>query len=171
MHHGRILGLAMLLGFTTQTASAQQSGCDFNAGFTAFDFWVGSWDVTDNTTGNVAGSNRIEKIEAGCVVMEHWTSVGGGTGTSLNYYNPVTDVWRQLWVSAGRYSIDIVGGLQNGAMVLTGELHNFVGNSSIPFRGTWTPQDDGSVRQFFEQFNAETNVWDPWFDGRYVRTE
>lgn len=160
------LGVLVLnFGFSS---SAQQAGCDFDPGFAAFDFWVGEWDVFDNSSGNLAGSNSIRKLEQGCLVHESWTSAAGGTGTSVNYFNPVTEQWRQLWISAGRYAIDIAGNLDNGSMVLSGSIYYYSG-SELPFRGTWTPADDGSVRQFFEQFNPETKAWDVWFDGRYVK--
>lgn len=166
----RIAALLVSLCCAVPAVFAQQGGCEGPPGFSDFDFWIGSWDVTDFVTGRVAGSNRIEKIEAGCVVMEHWTGAAGGTGTSLNYLNPVTGQWRQLWVSAGRYAIDIAGGIESGAMVLTGQIFTYPDNSAVDFRGTWTPQEDGSVRQFFEQYNAGTDNWDTWFDGRYVRS-
>jgi hypothetical protein len=71
-------------------------------------------------------------------------------------------------VSAGEYAIDIAGGLVDGSVVLLGEIYNYGSNETFDFRGTWTPNNDGSVRQFFEQYNDETEMWDPWFDGRYV---
>jgi hypothetical protein len=100
--------------------------------------------------------------------METWAGAGGSSGISINYYNPVRDEWRQLWVSAGEYAIDIVGGLVDGSMVLVGEIYNYASNETYDFRGSWTPNDNGSVRQFFEQYNDETEIWDPWFDGLYV---
>jgi len=160
----------MLVIFAPTASYAQNSGCDFDTGFAAFDFWLGEWTVFDSVADRLAGTNSIQKQEQGCLVMEKWTSVNGGTGTSLNYYNPLTQEWRQLWVSAGRYSIDIVGGLQDESMQLLGNIYYFTGEVN-QFRGTWTPAEDGSVRQFFEQFNAETGEWDVWFDGRYVRAD
>lgn len=152
------------------SAWSQSTGCAELPGFADFNFWVGEWEVFDNNTGNKAGENSIQPMEAGCLLMERWTSINGGTGTSMNYFNPVTGEWRQLWVSAGRYSIDIVGGLRNGSMVLEGSIYNF-GGAVWNFRGTWTPNADGSVRQFFEQFNHDSEVWEPWFDGRYVKKQ
>ncbi|PCJ23428.1 MAG: hypothetical protein COA96_11805 [SAR86 cluster bacterium] len=149
---------------------AQQTGCEGEADFEAFNFWLGEWDVTDITTGKLAGSNVIKQMEGGCMLLESWTSGSGGTGTSVNYYNPVRKEWRQLWISQGRYSIDIAGGIKEGSMVLTGKIYNFAGGDA-DFRGTWTPAEDGSVRQFFEQYNDETESWDAWFDGRYVRKQ
>ncbi len=149
---------------------AQNQSCTSEEGFSAFDFWVGKWDVYVNNSNNSnqVGTNTIEKLEGGCALMETWTGAGGSSGISLNYYNSVRDEWRQLWVSAGEYAIDIVGGLTDGSMVLLGEIYNYGNNETFDFRGTWTPNGDGSVRQFFEQYSAETQTWNPWFDGRYV---
>ena len=114
------------------------------------------------------GENRITKVEAGCLVLEQWTSVRGNTGQSYNYYDPVTKKWRQVWVSIGM-SIDYEGGLRaDGAMVLVGEIHYHNGNR-FPFRGTWTPMADGTVRQHFEQFDPKKDEWADWFIGIYRR--
>lgn len=149
---------------------SQQVGCDFDAGFRAFDFWAGEWDVIDNVTGNHSGTNTIQKMENGCMLMESWVSSRGSTGTSVNYYNPLTKQWRQLWISEGRYSIDIVGNIEDGAMVLEGSIYYFQG-SIAKFRGRWSQNDDGSVRQMFEQHDSETDSWNVWADLNYVRTE
>ncbi|MCG8414999.1 MAG: hypothetical protein MI746_12340 [Pseudomonadales bacterium] len=165
----RLFSLTLCTLLAIPHANAQQAGCQDLAGFSDFDFWVGEWEVFDNNTGNRAGENSIVKMEDGCMLMESWSGGGGATtGTSINYYNSVTREWRQVWVSGGAYAIDIVGGLRGESMVLEGSIYNFAG-AVWNFRGTWTPNADGSVRQFFEQFNHDTEEWAPWFDGRYVR--
>jgi hypothetical protein len=179
MYHLRtiaaIVSWTMVTLLTTPTMVVGQSQppptvCQDEDAFHAFDFWVGQWDVYDNTNGKLAGHNRIESQEANCVLVEHWTSVSGGTGMSMNYYDAVTEQWRQVWVANG-YAIDIVGGLDDaGAMVLVGEIHTYAQHQSSPFRGTWTPSHDGTVRQLFEQQDAQ-GVWQTWFDGRYARQE
>lgn len=149
-------------------SSAQRSdlGCNGEAGFADFDFWVGEWTVFDVGTGEQVGRNIIAKEEAGCMLVERWTSSDGVTGTSINYYNPVLDEWRQVWISAGRYSIDMSGGLEDGIMVLTGTAYYYNGTQG-DIRGSWSENTDGSVRQFFEQKN-QSDEWLPWFEGRYV---
>lgn len=144
--------------------------CQTDDNFRAFDFWQGYWEVTPWAGGPVGGHNKIEAVENGCALMESWTNSQGGTGRSLNFYNPNTGKWRQVWVATG-YSIDIEGGLKDGAMALEGSIFYYGQKNTVPFKGTWTPQDDGSVRQFFEQWNPETKEWAVWFDGRYVRTD
>lgn len=178
MHHVRTTAatafVAVVLLLTAARAAVGQTQqpptvCQDEAAFHDFDFWVGEWDVYNNANGNRAGRNRIEAQESGCVLVERWTATSGGTGMSINYYDMVTDEWRQVWVANG-YSIDIVGGLdEDGSMVLVGEIHNYAQQQSFPFRGTWTPNADGTVRQLFEQQNPGTGVWQVWFDGRYER--
>jgi len=158
---------------TTEATTAQQgpnrSVCETDENFRAFDFWIGDWDVTANNGGQFAGTNSITVIEGGCALLETWKGQSGTSGISTNHYNPNTGKWRQLWLSAGAYSIDYEGGLINGAMAMQGEIHYYGNGNSFPFRGTWTPRDDGTVRQHFEQYNPETQEWATWFDGIYTR--
>ncbi len=140
--------------------------CEYDDRFRQFDFWIGHWEVT-GAKGQVAGTNKIEKAENGCMLLEQWTGASGGTGTSMNYYDTAKGKWVQVWVAAAGYTIHIEGGLEDGKMVLTGELT--AGDTATPFRGTWTPLSDGRVRQFFEQSTDEGKTWTPWFDGYYAR--
>lgn len=160
-----------LFAFTAPATAQSAFSCNDAPGFHDFDFWLGDWSVSDRATGKHAGKNRIEAIEANCALVETWAGNGGSTGMSLNLYNPVTARWRQVWVSAGGYSIDIEGGLKDGAMVLEGTIFYYGQKATIPFRGTWTAEADGSVRQYFQQYDAKTSVWNDWFDGRYERVK
>lgn len=138
-----------------------------------FDFWLGEWKVTQvggAGDGQVAGRNAITSEEGGCLILEKWTNAAGGTGQSYNFYDPGREEWRQIWVSAGAV-IDYAGGLNEaGEMVLEGEIRNH-GGPTAPFRGVWTPNEDGSVRQHFEQYDAESEQWRTWFTGMYRRAE
>ena len=144
--------------------------CESATGFSEFDFWLGEWDVYSNDDARqLQGSNIITKHHKNCLIMENWTSAQGGTGGSMNYFDPVEDHWRQLWV-AGGYSIDYTGGLnESGAMLLNGKINYYNTGKSQAFRGTWTPNADGSVRQFFEQQDPESQQWSVWFDGLYIK--
>lgn len=158
------------MGSSAAPASAQAppvAPCEAGGRYADFDFWVGEWDVTV-PDGRRAGTNHIEKVERGCLLVERWTGAAGGTGMSMNYYDPAKARWLQLWVSSNGVVIEIEGGLRGGSMVLDGELINADGTSQ-PFRGTWTPNTDGSVRQHFEISEDEGRTWSTWFDGRYVR--
>ncbi len=150
-----------------EEASGPQNVCQRDPAFEQFDFWLGDWSVYD-LDGALQGTNRITKQEAGCLVLEQWRSVKGTTGQSYNFYDPVRQKWRQVWVSRGM-SIDYEGGLRDdGTMELVGEIHYHSGRSAR-FRGEWSQQTDGSVRQHFEEYDAETETWKPWFTGIYRR--
>ena len=125
----------------------------------------------DPNVGRQAALEDTEKlIEAldGADMVFVTTGLGGGTGTSVNFFDPGRERWRQLWVSSNGVVIEIEGGLRNGSMVLEGTLTDAAGRSQ-PFRGTWTPAADGSVRQHFEISEDDGESWTTWFDGRYVR--
>lgn len=153
---------------TAQTPPDQTPRTCASEAHRAFDFWLGTWEVTDSS-GNVAGHNVITAEEDGCLLVERWTSASGGTGQSYNFLDPSTGKWRQLWVSKGGV-IDYSGGLtETQSMKLEGEITYQSSGQTTPFTGEWTLNDDGTVTQHFEQYNAETDSWDEWFTGLYVR--
>jgi len=164
--------LASLLA-TAASAAAQETAppdpCGGEA-FKQFDFWLGAWDVT-TPDGTLAGENLITSEENGCLVLERWRSTGGGTGQSYNYFNPATEKWRQVWISQGGM-IDYEGGLtETGSMKLEGTITYVGTGQQAPFTGEWTPNEDGTVTQYFEQYDAESDTWNPRFTGLYTRKE
>jgi hypothetical protein len=171
-----ILSLTALTSIAFAQSTEQQNNqpkpppnpCTTDENFRAFDFWAGNWDVSVRSNGQFAGKNSIKVIENGCALHESWKSANGGTGQSINYYNPNTGKWRQIWVAKG-YSIDLEGGIKDGAMELVGTISYYGNKTDVPIKGIWTPQSDGSVRQHFLQYNAETDTWDDWFDGTYKK--
>lgn len=135
-----------------------------------FDFWVGEWDVY-GPQGKLAGTNSITKEEYGCLLIERWAGAGGTTGQSYNFVDLETGKWRQMWVSAGT-TIDYSGGLNdNGQMILEGTIGYGAGKpgNGAKFRGTWTPNADGTVTQYFQQFDEAKGEWTDWFTGAYKR--
>ena len=144
--------------------------CENDAAFRAFDFWIGDW-VVHGPAGALAGTNTIRSAERGCVLIENWTSVTGGTGMSINYLDKSTGEWVQVWHAEGGSQIHIRGGVTEEGMQLVGQIHNVSTNTTAPFRGLWTPLEDGRVRQYFEQSSDGGETWTPWFEGFYTRQE
>ncbi len=149
--------------------SIQAYPCEQRDKFSEFDFWLGEWDV-HTANGSFAGKNRIEKAQAGCVLVENWVSVTGVPGMSMNYFDISSNEWVQVWSGAGGTQIVIRGGLSNEGLLLEGHINYVANGTSAPFRGLWTPLPDGRVRQFFEQSNDGGETWVPWFEGFYTRT-
>ena len=125
-----------------------------------FDFWLGEWDVTAG--GQKAGTNSITSLEGGFAVKESWTSAGGGTGTSLNFFDRADGKWHQVWIDSGGNALFLAGGLVDGKMVLQSAESN-----GAFHRVTWTPNPDGTVRQFWESTSDGGKTFTVAFDGLY----
>ena len=134
--------------------------------FRAFDFWLGNWNVY-GPKGNLAGTNNITREFNGCVLHEHYNTDRGYSGESFNIYDAPRKVWHQTWVDSSGLLLVLEGGIQNGKMVLSGQTTG-TDDTITSHRITWTPNDDGSVRQFWESTNANGD-WEVAFDGKYVR--
>lgn len=152
------------------TPPAPSYPCEDDPDFAEFDFWLGEWDV-HNASGTYVGTNVIEREQHGCLVTETWTGARGTTGSSINYLDKMTGEWVQVWNDATGSQIHIRGGLTDDGMLLTGTIHYISNGTTAPFRGLWTPLEDGRVRQFFEQSNDGGETWDTWFEGFYTRKD
>lgn len=165
----RVLSVAVaVLALIPTEAAAQNDERPSCSGpeYRQFDFWAGNWEVR-TPDGNLAGTNTITSMLNGCVLHEQWAGTGGLVGESFNIYNRRTGTWHQTWVDAGGLLLQLDGGLENGSMVLRGELKGRDGVMRQQ-RITWTPQDDGSVRQHWEN-STDGKSWATLFDGTYRR--
>jgi hypothetical protein len=153
---------------TTEASTQAPSICQTVDAFNDFDFWVGNWQVIDNNTTKFSGSNSVVKVVQNCMVLENWVDASGSTGKSINYFNPITNKWRQVWIGSSGYLIDIEGGLIDGAMVLEGTISTFGNHKEYPFKGTWRKLERGKVQQVFHQFDPLKQEWVVWFDGTYT---
>ena len=132
----------------------------------AFDFWVGKWNVYGKN-GQLVGTNNITLDYNSCVVHEHYTTPRGYSGESFNTYDPGRKTWHQSWVDSTGTLLLLEGGIQDGKMLLEGSGVTKAGKP-IEHRITWTPNPDGSVRQFW-QSAGEDGEWKTAFDGTYRR--
>jgi hypothetical protein len=133
-----------------------------------FDFWLGEWEVHrwGKERSEDPAINRISKILGGCALREEYTNAKQGyTGTSLNFYDPISKDWHQTWIDSGGQPLYLTGGWADGKMTLSDDPQDQRPKSRI----TWTPQDDGSVRQTWELSRDGGATWKTFFDGHYVR--
>jgi hypothetical protein len=136
-----------------------------------FDFWIGDWDVSSN--GQVAGTNSIHPIHKGCALQENWQGSGEGgiSGSSFNIYDRANDKWHQTWVDARGTLLELDGAFVDGKMVLSGERPSRDGSGTSLHRITWTPGDDGAVRQLWEVSKDDGGNWSVLFDGLYEKQD
>jgi hypothetical protein len=161
-----LAAMVLPMSLTVAAAASAAEPCAATE-FRQFDFWAGQWDVKD-AQGKDAGRNVITIEERGCVLVERWHSASGGTGMSINYYDPRATSWTQHWVGLGLI-LTMTGGLRDGAMIMQGPLQYVADRRVTLLRGTWTKLEDGRVRQRFEESADEGRTWTEWFDGYYSR--
>ncbi|MCC6245280.1 MAG: hypothetical protein IT353_20730 [Gemmatimonadaceae bacterium] len=173
LHHrscARVLTAALALALSAAAlpqAHAQGAPPPMPAESRQFDFWLGSWEVFA-PDGKKVGENRVERIANGWGLAEHWTATAGGTGRSLNGWSLQRQRWQQFWIGIGG-TIELEGGLNaRGEMVMSSQPLRR-GNTVQISRITWTPNADGSVRQFWETSADSGRTWTPSFDGLYKK--
>ena len=134
-----------------------------------FDFWLGTWLVHERS-GELVGVNTITSEAGGAAVLERWRSSRGNEGTSLNYYDPITRRWKQVWAGLG-ILLTMEGGPKATGMVLEGPLQYLSDQRETWLRGTWSVLGDGRLRHLFEESADGNEPWEEWFDGYYSRKD
>jgi len=160
-----ILGMLAVLSVAPIHGAEPAGACSTDQAH-QFDFWIGDWDVYAN--GKLAGTNSIRPILDGCVLQETWTGAQGSAGSSLNFHNPRTGRWQQFWVWRNGTTLELSGSFADGKMVLEGEGKDREGKK-LRNRITWYDNEDGTVRQHWEQSRDEGKTWQTSFDGMYKK--
>jgi hypothetical protein len=146
---------------------SQQTDCSCCSDvYEEFDFWLGSWEVI-NPDGTIAGTNTIDKIQDNCILRENWKSANGVyTGTSSNFYNNTSNKWEQIWIDNQGGSLYLKGNRIGNQMILQSDIQTNEKGASFYHRITWTYNNDGTVRQYWETFTNNDKV-SVAFDGLY----
>jgi hypothetical protein len=139
------------------------------AEYRQFDFWVGNWDVV--TTGKpeeMKAGSRIESINFGCGIRETWLPFTSLNGASLSIYDKYDRTWHQSWIDASGDRVEFQGGLKDGKMIMTGLWRGVFGpGKDAIMRMTWSPAQNGQVRQVGETSVDQGKTWQPSFDFTY----
>jgi hypothetical protein len=162
----RMLATLMLTVVLQSVATAPAAACT-TPEYRQFDFWIGDWDVTDLKTGQHAGSSRIEQLYGSCALRENW-SEAGFAGGSLNIYSRADGQWHQTWVDQNGALREFVGGFEHGQMILVAHSVSPTQPSRpILVRMTFTPNSDGSVRQYSDYSDDDGHAWKYRYDYLY----
>jgi len=167
-----LLTIWMAISLSTRAAAQAPPACDADSAMHALDFWIGDWTVVDST-GTRLGDDRVEKILAGCAVVENWHGTEGDEGKSLFYYLPTLRRWKQVWVTGQAFA---VGGLKEKELITRypGGGTRFQGilqgqRGPLLDRTTLTPVGNGRVHQVIEVSRDGGNSWLVTFDAIYIR--
>lgn len=150
-----------------QTAAIPPSPCA-DADHHAFDFWVGRWEVHPYGGGPLVARSLIETRYGGCAIRENWMPLKGTGGGSLSNYNSDTQHWHQSWIDLTGTRVEFSGGIQGGAMVLTGSWRGVANGQDGLVRMTYTREPGGAVRQHGEVSTDAGKTWSPSFDLLYT---
>lgn len=163
-----LAGIASLPAFADGPPDQPQTCGDIET-YHALDFWVGDWQVYSD--GRLVGTDVIEKILAGCAVLENWTGAGGGQGKSLFYVDD-RGTWQQVWVTERAM---VPGGVKEKtwqplpakSQVRFQGVISRRGGADYLDRTTLTRREDGTVRQLIEVSTDGGRSWQTTFDADY----
>ena len=142
-----------------------------DAAHRAFDFWIGRWAVTETKSGAVAGQSLIERVYDGCALRENWRETNL-TGGSLNTYDGMIGKWRQTWTDSSGAWTEYIGGPEDGKMVLISRRPSKRDPSkTVLTRLTFTPNADGSVRQYSDASIDDGATWVLRYDYTYRKAK
>lgn len=151
----------------TEKAERLAAPCLFGAEYKQFDFWIGEWDVY-TPAGQKAGENIITSASSGCLVVENWTGTRGGTGKSMNFYDPERKQWRQIWVGSGGAISEFIGEFKDGAMRFVSDTRP--GQEAKTLRRlTFFHVGPNEVRQFAERSTDGGKTYSTEYDFTYKR--
>ncbi len=162
------LFLSAIPGSSSIAASEEKKSCSSQE-YHQFDFWIGQWEVRD-PKGNKVGENHIFPILNGCALSENWVNTKGVGGVSYNFYNQSEKNWHQTWVDADGGSLYLNGKLEDNKMVLSGSRTGKDGKPVID-RITWSPLQDGRVKQHWQLSTDSGQSWKDLFVGFYERVK
>lgn len=152
----------------SQPAEESPSPCAGPA-YRALDFWIGEWDVYTTGTDELRGRSTIASTDAGCVITERYTAVGGAySGRSLNIYDRASGHWEQFYADSSGDLVHFVGGPAETGMQLTDEADVTEGfDEPVVSRMTLTANTDGTVRQHGEASSDAGASWETRYDLTY----
>ena len=125
------------------------------------DFWIGDWDVFEAGGSVPVAHVTVDRILDGCVLHESYEDTEGHRGQSFSSYDSGRGQWRQSWYTNRGKSLELLGGLKDGSVILAGTDFDSTPQSVV--RGTWQPRN-GSVQETAVISDDGGKTWKPWFD-------
>jgi hypothetical protein len=128
-----------------------------------FDFWIGEWECT--WEGGGRGSNSVRAILDGCVIEEQFDASPSSDlrGMSLSVYSPVLGRWRQTWVDNDGNYFDMVGGMEDGRMILACDETG----TTAKLRMVFSNLEQDSFDWRWERSEDSGRTWKPLWQIRY----
>ena len=153
-----------------EQARKNETPCMYAHESRQFDFWVGDWEVHDNTQNQmVVGSSHVERILNQCVIFENWTGTFGGSGKSFNAWNPELLCWQQNWMDDKGGVTNFTDGRWDGTKLVFLADKKDSNGKPVKNRLSFFALGPDQVRQFSEQSRDGGTTWTVVYDFNYLR--
>lgn len=140
--------------------------------FARMNFWIGSWKAVA-PGGTEAGTNRIERIAAGCAIQEHWdglylVDMKNHVARGTHFYDASAERWRHVWIDdTGVAPLEFRSVKSDAAGVVYAPVRE--ADPTRKSRMTIRPLEDGRVEQFGETSADGGKTWTETFRLFYSR--
>lgn len=167
-----ILAAQNFLAQNNTNANATALPCMSIAQAREFDFWIGEWDVYVTGTKNLAGHSLIQIASGGCMILENWTSKGPGSGKSMNFVDPFSGKWKQVWVGSSGLNVSefLNGEYKENAMRFEFETKDRQGTPQL-VKFHFYNQSPDQVRQLHQTSADGGKTWTTTYDFTYLRKQ
>jgi tetratricopeptide (TPR) repeat protein len=154
----------------TEKARLNAYPCISNPQNHEFDFWIGEWDVYQTNTNYQVGKEKVEQAAGQCMIIENWIDITQpNDGKSMNFINPKTQKWEQVWMGSGGVYLNYYNGVyKDGAMRFESDATDKAGNKTL-FHFTFFNQGPKQLRQLLEQSVDGGINWTIVYDLTYKR--
>jgi hypothetical protein len=130
---------------------------------------LGTWMVHEGKGEGDQGTATFAADQQQCLLEERFTGPGGYEGISFNTFDVYTQAWVRTYVDNDGQRIFMTGGLQDGAMVLTGTKRGSA-DPSIEVKITWAPVAEDRVVQRWEYSRDGGVSWQAGKEIVYTRS-
>jgi len=131
-----------------------------------FDFWIGSWRVTD-AHGKLRGHDFVSRRLQGCAIYEEYHDANDpSVGIGMTTYDAGRRRWHQDFMDDTGFFLMLDGSFHNGAMTLEGT--DYPNGKPQLNRGTWTRRGD-VVEELWQVSVDGGKTWRTKFDGFFHR--
>lgn len=140
------------------------------------DFIVGDWQVYHQSSGKIAGYDKIGRTLKGCAIQQSWVSLDDHfsssyvpfrmNGKSLTAFNG--SKWVQMWVDNQAGVQILKGGPDKDRFLLTSDEN--VGG--FEYQLIWKKNDDGTLTNIHQRRDVkqdEAGEWEVLYNWLYVR--
>lgn len=149
-----------------KTISPPQGSREFISESTEFDFFVGRWGLHNDDNRKVLNV-EVASEHNGYLIRERWQGSAAAPGSSMSYFDPAVNQWKQVRFSNEGVISHYTGTWVNGAMRFEGRILR--GNQRVLRRRVYTPRQDGrAVDVVIEDSENDGKDWTTLFTGRYV---